>query len=102
MQVIHPRALEGDVPRIAVDVNGDHVTLDAEGQFEIPDDARGWVANFASAHGVAVEDIVIEADDDEYDEMTFDELYALAQEHDIPGRSSMDSDELADALRAED
>jgi len=55
MQVTHPRALEGDLPQIAVDVNGEHVTLDEHGRFDVDDEQ--WVRDFARAHGVAVEDI---------------------------------------------
>lgn len=63
MYVRHPRALEGDPPQIAVDVNGSHVDLDADGIFEIPDDARPWLERFAAAHGVDAEDLVVEDDE---------------------------------------
>ena len=36
---------------------------------------------------------------DDLDELTRDQLYARAREHDIPGRSSMTRDELLEALR---
>lgn len=39
---------------------------------------------------------------DRYSEMSKDELYELAQERDIDGRSQMDRDELAEALRLDD
>ena len=37
--------------------------------------------------------------DSSLDGLTRDELYELAQERDIPGRSKMKKDELRDALR---
>ena len=42
------------------------------------------------------------ASGDRYDEMTRDQLYDLAQERELPGRSSMSKAELAAALRASD
>jgi DNA end-binding protein Ku len=39
---------------------------------------------------------------DGYADMTKDELYELAQERDVPGRSSMSKDELVDALQGAD
>lgn len=39
---------------------------------------------------------------DRYDQMTQEELYELAQKRDIDGRSQMEKDELAEALRLED
>ena len=37
-----------------------------------------------------------------YDDLTREELYELAQERDVPGRSEMSKDELAEALRLHD
>ncbi|MBW3577307.1 MAG: Ku protein [Actinobacteria bacterium] len=42
------------------------------------------------------------AGEDRYADLTRDELYELAQERDIPGRSKMSKDELAGALRDAD
>jgi DNA end-binding protein Ku len=39
---------------------------------------------------------------DDYASMSKDELYALAQERDLPGRSGLTKDELVDALRSAD
>lgn len=60
---------------------------------------------------VAVEDIVVEAEaedegqttadgGDELDGLNFEDLYALAQERDVPGRSHMSKAELQEALRS--
>jgi len=52
----HPRVHEAPsdaaVPRIAVDVNGDHVPLDADGCFEAP---ASVAADIAAAHGLGVD-----------------------------------------------
>ena len=39
------------------------------------------------------------AEDDQFADVTRDELYEMAKKADVPGRSSMTKDELADALR---
>lgn len=46
-----------------------------------------------------VEDDESEVEDDGYDEMSKDELYELAQDAEVEGRSSMTKDELIAALR---
>ena len=46
------------------------------------------------------DDVVDSISDAALEELTKDELYDLAQEADVPGRSSMSKDELVDALRS--
>ena len=48
-----------------------------------------------------VDDASAASDHIEYEDQTMDELYTLAQERDISGRSEMDKSELIDALRDE-
>jgi len=54
-EYVHPRALDGDAPAIAVDIGGGHVALDDDGHFETADDAA--VARLADAYGVDVSEL---------------------------------------------
>ena len=70
------------------------------------DRARGGGGDDEEARGTAVEDPDTRppttADGDRYSRMTRDQLYDLAQEREISGRSGMSKAELIDALRASD
>lgn len=52
MRVQHPRAVAGGTPPARVDVRGERVDVDADGWFEVPDDADAWLQAFADAHDV--------------------------------------------------
>jgi len=59
MRVVHPRAIDDEGPPPAsVDIRGETVGLDDEDTFECDDE--GWLRQFATAHGVDLETIVIE------------------------------------------
>lgn len=61
-RIQHPRALEGDPPGVAIDVDGEHVAPDEEGVYELPEDAEGWLERFAAANDADAEELVVEAD----------------------------------------
>jgi len=51
MEVTHPYAGEGDgVPPAQVDVDGESVTVDGDGTFEV--DSESWLQRFADRHDV--------------------------------------------------
>ncbi|WP_435175643.1 hypothetical protein [Halorussus sp. AFM4] len=59
MQVEHPLAGDGDgVPPGKVDVNGEAISVDEEGVFELPDDQSGWLQRFADAYDVDPETLI--------------------------------------------
>ncbi|PSP80171.1 hypothetical protein BRC81_02985 [Halobacteriales archaeon QS_1_68_20] len=58
MRVKHPYAGDGDcVPPAAVDVAGETVAVDDDGTFEVDNEA--WLQQFAAAHDVAPDDLVV-------------------------------------------
>lgn len=60
MRVTHPRALDeiAGRPPSRVDVRGTSVPVDDDGTFETDDVA--WVRQFAAAHGVAPDNIIVD------------------------------------------
>jgi DNA end-binding protein Ku len=81
----------------------------AEGEelpVEAPQEDVGGVVDLMSAlerslEGARSDGQAGSSDDRDYDAMSKGELYELAQEQQVPGRSSMSKEELADALRGE-
>lgn len=60
MRVRHPRALDGDPPQVAVDVEGVHVSPNEDGTYDIPDDADGWLDRYAAANDVDTAELLVE------------------------------------------
>lgn len=56
MRFRHPRAINGDPPGVAVDVDGEVVTPDENGWYEA-DVSEPWLEQYASANGVSVSDL---------------------------------------------
>jgi len=58
MHIRHPRDDGDGGPDVAIDVNGDTVTPDENGQYDIGD-ARHWLDRYASANGVTAADLIV-------------------------------------------
>jgi len=102
MQVTHPLA-DRDASPAAATVGSSTYTVDDDGVVGCPDERAGDVAGaLAEAYGVDPDTLIREEGgppDDDLGEMTHDELYSLAQDADVDGRSEMTKDELRAALR---
>lgn len=62
MQVEHPYAGEGDgVPPAQVDVDGDARAVE-DGTFEVHEDERGWLRDFAERYDADPDDLLLEED----------------------------------------
>jgi hypothetical protein len=101
MTVTHPHA-DRDASPAAVTVGTDTYPVDGDGVIDCPADAEGHVADvLAEAYGVDPSALVREEDgppDDAIPELTYDQLYELARERDLDGRSEMDKGDLIAAL----
>ena len=121
MTVYHPRRLEltrAGLPG-GVTVHGTTYSVGEDGAVDCPGDLEPEIADrLADAYDVDVDDILeseasaeptetpevtpdnirYEGDPDILEEHTKEELLEWARERDIAGRSSMDKDELIDAL----
>jgi len=119
MTVYHPRSLEGTPagPPGGVTVGRSTYSVAGDGSIDCPADLEDEIADtLADAYDVDVDDILessteptetpeatpdnirYEGDPDILEEHTKEELLEWARERDIAGRSSMDKDELIDAL----
>jgi len=102
MTVTHPHA-DRDASPAAVTVGTTTYPVDADGIIDCPAEDEGHVADvLADAYGVSADDLVREEDgppDDAVEELTYDQLYELAKERDVDGRSEMSKDDLIAALR---
>ena len=80
---------------------GDEIEVDAEVVEKHPNTLVIVETDDDGDVGGADDDQDASSDDIDYESQTMDELYALAQERDISGRSEMDKADLIDALRGE-
>jgi len=80
-----------------VSTHGDEHELDADTAAYLCDDL-GYFERVEERVDLADDEYEVETGDG-LDDETYDELYERATEADIEGRSSMDKDELIDALR---
>jgi hypothetical protein len=100
MTVKHPHA-DRDASPAAVTVGTTTYPVDDDGVIDCPADAEDDVADvLAEAHGVEPATLVREEDGppDAIADQTYDQLYELARERDLDGRSEMDKDDLIAAL----
>jgi len=102
MTVTHPHA-DRDASPAAVTVGTTTYPVDADGVIDCPAEDEGHVADvLAEAYGVPAATLVREEDgppDSAVEELTYDQLYQLAQQRDVDGRSEMSKDDLIAALR---
>jgi len=101
MTVTHPYA-DRDASPAAVTIGTATYPIDDDGVIDCPAEAEAHVADvLAEAYGVAPDTLVREEDgppDAAIAELTYDQLYEMARERDLDGRSEMDKDDLIAAL----
>jgi len=101
MTVTHPHA-DRDASPAAVTVGTTTYPVGPDGVIDCPPEAEAHVADvLAEAYGVPATVLVREEDgppDSAIAELTYDQLYQMAQEQDLDGRSEMDKRDLIAAL----
>jgi len=101
MTLTHPHALRGSNPPGAVTYGGETYPVGDDGAVDVPETvAADIAAAWADRYDEPAESFYADAGTD-LESMTYDELYGLAKERDIAGRSEMDSAELRAALAEE-
>lgn len=101
MTVTHPYA-DRDASPGGVTVGTETYPVDDNGIIDCPAEEETNVADvLAEAYGVAPSTLVREEDgppDEGIEELTYDQLYQMAQTEGVKGRSEMDKVALIDAL----
>lgn len=66
MRIRHPYSLDEDMPNPDATVHWggrrEWSEVDDDGTFEVPDDRRGWLDEWAAQHGYDAADLLVDAD----------------------------------------